>query len=84
MCVSGGVVLIPGLCCLKFLFTQLRRVVMCFEIRWIEVNMHGVVPDHNISCLTVSSIHPALETLQLPINIRGKGLEIAWQQVDRG
>ena len=38
MGVSGGVVLIPGLCCLKFLFacnTQLQRV-MCFEIRWIE------------------------------------------------
>ena len=55
---SGGVALIPGLCCLKFLFacnTQLRRVVMCFEI--------------NISCLTVSSIHPALQMLQLPITI---------------
>ena len=38
--------------------------------------MHGVVPDHNISCLTVSSIHPALQMLQLPMNIRGKGLEI--------
>ena len=80
MCVSGGVVLIPGLCCLKFLFacnTQLRRVVMCFEIRWIEgINTHGVVPNHNISCLTVSSIHPALQMLQLPMNIKGKGLEI--------
>ena len=36
MCVSGGVVLIPDLCCLKFLFARLGRVVMCFEIRWIE------------------------------------------------
>ena len=48
MCVSDGVVLIPGLCCLKFLFacnTQLWRVVICFEIRWIEVNTHRVVPD---------------------------------------
>ena len=78
-CVSGGVVLIPGLCCLKFLFacnTQLRRVVMCFEIRWIEDKHTRVVPDCNISCLTVSSIHPAFQMLQLPINIRGKGLEI--------
>ena len=66
-----------GLCCLKFLFaynTQLQRVVMYFEIRWGE-NTHGVVPDY-ISCLTVSSIHPALQMLQLPINIRGKGLKI--------
>ena len=31
--------------------------------------MHRVVPDHNISCLTVSSIHPALQMLQLPITI---------------
>ena len=38
--------------------------------------MHTVVPDHNISCLAVSSIHPALQMLQLPMNIRGKGLEI--------
>ena len=40
------------------------------------VNMHRIVPDHNISCLAVSSIHPALQMLQLPMNIRGKGLEI--------
>ena len=38
--------------------------------------MHRVVPDHNISCLVVSIIHPALQMLQLPMNIRGKGLEI--------
>ena len=45
---------------------------MCFEMR---VKMHGVVPDH-ISCLTVSNIHPALQMLQLALNIRGKSLEI--------
>ena len=52
-CVSGGVVLIPGLCCLKFLF-------VC----------------NTQACLTVSSIHPALQMLQLPMNIKRKGLEI--------
>ena len=29
-----------------------------------------------MACLMVSSIHPALQMLQLPMNIRGKGLEI--------
>ena len=42
---SGDVALIPGLCCLTFLVacnTQLGRVVMCFEIRWIEgKHAHG-------------------------------------------
>ena len=42
--------MIPGLCCLVACTTQLQRVVMCFEIRWI--NTHRVVPNHDISYLT--------------------------------
>ena len=49
---------------------------VCWEIKRIEGKHARGSPDHNISCLTVSSIHPALQMLQLPMNIKGKGLEI--------